>query len=374
MRIAAFAHNLTSAGVKSVGLNLLRQLADAGQAHEFLAIVPPDDDYRAIPTSPSFTLMEREFRGVRDRLQWELVSARQIAEDFEADWVVALGSIPIVSSGFKSAVLIHDPHLFYDPAEYRFEDRRLRVRKHVLRSLVRRRIQRVDVTLVQTTVARNRMQEMYGIDQLEIIPNAVSELVEPQSDVRQFDVGGSPTAFRFLTLTRYYPHKNLELLIEMFRAHGSLLEGVSGVLTIEGTQHPRAARLLETISRLGLEDQLVNVGPVDQRRLASLYQSVDALVLPTLLESYSATYIEAMKFEVPVITSDKDFAHEVCRSAAAYFDPSDPLALAKLIRQVADDAEFRKTLIIEGRKRLGQLTHSWADSAKKLIQVLDKAS
>jgi hypothetical protein len=44
------------------------------------------------------------------------------------------------------------------------------------------------------------------------------------------------------------------------------------------------------------------------------YKATQALLLPTLLESFSGTYIEAMHFERPIFTSNLDFAKEVCEN------------------------------------------------------------
>ena len=48
---------------------------------------------------------------------------------------------------------------------------------------------------------------------------------------------------------------------------------------------------------------------------------VDAIILPSLIESYSLIFIEAMFFHKPIFTSDLDFAREVCKNAAFYFNP-----------------------------------------------------
>ena len=51
------------------------------------------------------------------------------------------------------------------------------------------------------------------------------------------------------------------------------------------------------------------------------------MILPTLLESFSATYIEAMFHGKTILTSDLDFARDVCGEAAFYFDPLNPQSI-----------------------------------------------
>jgi glycosyltransferase involved in cell wall biosynthesis len=62
-----------------------------------------------------------------------------------------------------------------------------------------------------------------------------------------------------------------------------------------------------------------NLGPIPIPECASLYKECDAMFLPTLLECFSASYIEAMYMEKPIVTSDLDFAHTVCGNSALNF-------------------------------------------------------
>jgi len=56
----------------------------------------------------------------------------------------------------------------------------------------------------------------------------------------------------------------------------------------------------------------------------SLYAQSDALLMPTLLESFSGTYVEAMFHKIVILTSKLDFAEDVCGESAFYFDPTSP--------------------------------------------------
>ncbi|MFK2341775.1 glycosyltransferase [Bacteroides fragilis] len=66
---------------------------------------------------------------------------------------------------------------------------------------------------------------------------------------------------------------------------------------------------------------IVNLGIIDVSKCPQLYNECDALFLPTLLECFSANYVEAMKMRKPIVTSNLPFATNVCKNAALYFDP-----------------------------------------------------
>src|SRR5690606_15046068 len=54
------------------------------------------------------------------------------------------------------------------------------------------------------------------------------------------------------------------------------------------------------------------------------YRAMDAVIFPSLLECFSATPLEAMAMEKPLIASDRPFNRDVCSDHAHYFDPMAP--------------------------------------------------
>jgi glycosyltransferase involved in cell wall biosynthesis len=121
----------------------------------------------------------------------------------------------------------------------------------------------------------------------------------------------------------YYPHKNLEVLLQVASLIKKRQLDLIIVLTLEPGLKGSGGALLRSIPRLGLQYHIINIGRVPREDLAAMYSASDALILPTLLESYSLAYVEAMYHGLPVFTSDRPFAREVCGDSAYYFDPMD---------------------------------------------------
>jgi glycosyltransferase involved in cell wall biosynthesis len=155
----------------------------------------------------------------------------------------------------------------------------------------------------------------------------------------------------------------------MFAAFPEALRDVAAIVTIAPDQHPNAARLLREVRDRGLEKSIVAVGAIPHEELAAWYRHTDALFMPTLLESFSGTYLEAMAHERPILTSDLDFAHEVCGQAALYFDPRDPQQACREIIRLKDDPSVRAALLQAGGVRRQARTSSWDEIA---VGVLDE--
>jgi glycosyltransferase involved in cell wall biosynthesis len=375
VRVAIFAHSLRDAGGRSVGKNLVASLPAAGPGHDFLSVVPQNRGYEDVADAVNNEIVTAPDLGRFRRSWWELSGARRIARRWRADWVVALGNVPMLYRG-KSAVLLHDPHLFYPLEDLRHLTRRARLRKRGARSYLRWALPRQDAVFVQTSVAAARVATTYGIDpkKIVVIPNALSEWIrDGTSD--SAEVLDLPTArFRFLTLTKYAGRKGLSTLVTMFADHRDALDDVVGFVTIDTATQEGARRLMQRVSDEGLEDRIVNLGPVDQKRLKAIYAAVDAAVLPSLLESYSGVYVESMALGVPIITSDRDFARAVCGDAAVYVDPADPSAIAAAISELAANPALRRELIDAGLARAASFGATWSDCADDLLAALESVA
>ncbi len=134
---------------------------------------------------------------------------------------------------------------------------------------------------------------------------------------------GVASPFTFLCLAHGYAHKNIDILLDAAqRLPNYTHKSAKCVITIAPEQHPCARRLMERLGQGGLAGKIENIGPVPSEMLPQVYPSADALIFPTLLESFSRTYLEAMYFGLPILTSDRDFARTSLPECRDLFRPS----------------------------------------------------
>ena len=183
--------------------------------------------------------------------------------------------------------------------------------------------------IAQTRNIEERLQRYYGLENIVTIPNSVAINSHPAGHHRSFDL---PDGKKLLYLTHYYTHKNLEIFIPLAKKIQEKNLDYKLITTISEEQHPLAKKFLHDVTKYGLQDVIHNIGPVKFEETASLYGQCDALLMPTLLESFGITYIEAMQFKLPILTSDRDFARELCKDSAFYFDPLESADILKTIQ------------------------------------------
>lgn len=114
----------------------------------------------------------------------------------------------------------------------------------------------------------------------------------------------------------------------------------------------------------------VFLGTVDVHCCPHLYSQCDIMFQPSLLECFSATYPEAMRMEVPIVTTNLEFAVGLCEDAACYYSAIDPESAAKAIFKVANDKEYSKQLVKNGKKQLLKYD-DYTRRADKLISILE---
>lgn len=371
MRVVLLGHSLRIAGGLSVGKNIISTLPRIAPRHEYLATVPADAGYGEVLPA-NVRVVPVPAQGLAARIRFEHRELPAIVAGFQPDWVWGLGNVGLPHPPCRQAILFQDSHLVYPERYFGPETFPNRLKKRLLRLQLRRCLKATQLVFCQTATSQSRfVHVMRYKGTTALCPNAVSAFaVTPARLNVPPAIALTSGRFRLLVLTKYYPHKNIERIVDAYAQYPDELKDTACVLTIDASQGVRAARLLDRIARMRLTTSVVNVGSLKQEQLAEHYMACDAVLLPTLLESFSGTYLEAMHFGRPILTSDLDFAHDVCGDAAFYFDPWHPKAIKDAIVRLKSDRAMQQNLIQCGKARLQGLFRSWPEILRGVAHEL----
>ena len=157
---------------------------------------------------------------------------------------------------------------------------------------------------------------------------------------------------RILVFASFYPNKNIESVPFVAKALvDSGRPDIEFVLTID-PQEAGFDRVLKTAQQLGVDSNINNIGAVDIADGPSLYRSCKILLMPSVLETFSAVYPEAMMMGLPIVTADKTFSRAICGNAASYYDSQQPKSAAAEITKLLDDTGLYQDLVDKGKIRL----------------------
>jgi len=108
-------------------------------------------------------------------------------------------------------------------------------------------------------------------------------------------------------------------------------------------------------------------GYVTDDDLSDLYRGASLCVVPSLHEGFGLPVLEALACGTPLACSSIPVFEEVAGDAAAYFDPLDPGAIARVMTALLEDPARAATLRERGLARARAFT--WSETARKTIEV-----
>lgn len=112
---------------------------------------------------------------------------------------------------------------------------------------------------------------------------------------------------------------------------------------------------------------IVFTGFINDHVLAWLYQHCQTYVFPSLMEGFGLPGLEAMVEGAPVASSHASCLPEVYGDAAQYFDPRDPVDIAKVIDSFLQSKTLRSKFIARGKKHA--TTFSWHRMAEQTHSI-----
>jgi glycosyltransferase involved in cell wall biosynthesis len=348
--------------------NLWRAIAEEGGEHRWLALARPGLGLDELPRAPWQELRVMTPGGALGRVAFGLRGLPALARNWADVVFVPMGAGPLrspvpVVMGWHDSTQAY-PELGLDAGGS--AERRLRS------AYARAAARRADRITVQTATMARRMARVWGVPEsrFRVVPNGPSAFLRgeapapeaPPAGVRRVLVPGEPK-----------PAKNLEIVPAVAAALSRRgVADVELVLTVSPEPTAWTAGLDRAFARDASGVPVRRIGQVPHADLGPLYRSAAVVLLPSLVESFSATCVEAMHFGVPLVASDRDFARDVCGDAAIYAEPTDPEAIAAALARALADTALRGALRAEGFARVRAFP-DWSERLRLYLAACGEA-
>ena len=286
----------------------------------------------------------------------------KLIKSLKIDTIFNLADIPIPVKSVKQVFLFDWPYAVY-PENYvwKIMDLKSFITKKIKLFYFKLFLSNISDWVVQTNAIKKRLERLYDIKNIKIIPNAVTLEHTKKAPFYDFKL---PKGTILLCLSRYYPLKNLEIFIPLAEEIKKRELDFKIVVTIHESQHQRVKPFLSKIKDKGLDKIIINIGPVEVENAPSLYKQCDALLMPSLIETYCLPYVESMHHKRLILTSDMDFSREVCGDAAVYFDPLNHHSILEAIEKIYSNDTLREEKIYNGSIQSEKI-NSW----EKVVQM-----
>src|SRR5690606_33979234 len=158
----------------------------------------------------------------------------------------------------------------------------------------------------------NRLQTLFPKKSIYSVTNTYNQIFDEEQNWKDDIKLPYFSGKTILTISASYPHKNLDVIpsiIAYLKQYRSEFD-FRFVLTVDTSDLD--------IEDMMISDHIIFLGKTSIDQCPNLYRQSDFMFLPTLLECFSASYPEAMKMRVPILTSNLPFAKGICGDAAIY--------------------------------------------------------
>jgi len=185
---------------------------------------------------------------------------------------------------------------------------------------------RNEILVVELNHVQDRLIELYNFSNTYVVNNCVSSIFFNKKYWEEIKFKRPDFDIVIGVPSRDYPHKNLDILPEVSEILSNFYKmSLKFVVTLnEKEWNLKSRKFRQTVA---------NAGPLLVIQCPHFYKMLDGVILPSLLECFSATPIEAISLSKPVFVSDKLFNRQSCEEHAVYFNPQDSADIAQKIFQ-----------------------------------------
>jgi glycosyltransferase involved in cell wall biosynthesis len=173
----------------------------------------------------------------------------------------------------------------------------------------------------------------------------------------------------------FNPHKNLEMLLDVFADLIADDPGRKLRLVMVGNVDSRVFHsyidaVRARIASHGLENRVVFTGFLCDEDLVCLLNRSTALVLPSLLEGFGLPAVEAAACGCPVVATTESPLPELLGAGGLFVAPHDRAGWRGALTRVLSDSVLRQQMGQAGWQAARQLT--WEAAAAQLLRLLEQ--
>lgn len=330
------------------------------------------DNYFVFPTQPDF--MGSYFKVRKD--------LKALEKKVKPDVVYTIASPSYFS--FKAPEVMRFANAWVtNPNEYAIKTLSIRdrVRNKFYFAIQKKLIKRCNYFITQSETVKQGILSVVKInpDNVKVVPN-VLPAIYLNSSVKSTSIKNenSEKLIYIASVAAPTPHKNLDIIpqvLKVLRDKHNITNAIF-ITTLPDNSH-LWSHLKNELSSNKLENRIINYGYCTQEQLIGLYSKCEICFMPTLLETFSATLLEAMFFNLAIVASDFSFNRDVTGDCALYYKPMDAEDAAdklSMIIKSKDKQECLKKKISKHLEKYKSFDKYMEETVSFLIRIAEKTS
>jgi glycosyltransferase involved in cell wall biosynthesis len=354
-------------GMDMVALELIRALQAANTTHQFIVFAQPDEDMACLQEGNGVQIVLLPKSPYPIWEQWYLPNA---VNKYKVDLLHCTSNTAPIFLSVPLVLTLHDIiylekiSLSQGTAYQKFGNIYRKWNVPIIAKKARK-------ILTVSNFENQRIIEYFGFkkDLVQTVYNAAAKhftrITDPQVLANAKSKFNLPDSFIFF-LGNTDPKKNVKGVLQAL----SLLKAAGKLpckLLMLDINRGYLQNLAQEIGDPSIVDEITFTGYVPNQELPAIYSQATLFLYPSLRESFGIPLVEAMRCEVPVITSNTSSMPEIVDDAALICDPFNPNSIANAIFDLWNNPTLQSTLRNKGKLRGDSF--SWKQNALDTLAI-----
>ena len=345
-----------------------RRITEQHPEHEFIFIFDRPYDKRFLFSNNIKTVVTGP--AARHPLLWKLwydIKVPVILKRYKVDVFVSCDGFCSLGTKVPQCLVVHDLAFLHYPSAIK-KSHLLFYKRYTPKFLGKA----ISIATV-SEFSKKDIIAQYGTDakKINVVYNGVKEIFNPINNEAKATIKNKYTDGKeyFIYAGSIHPRKNLITLLKAFSVFKKRQQ-TNMKLVLAGRLAWQYESFEKDLKSYKYRNDVVLTGYVEDAVLADIIGAAYAQVYPSLFEGFGVPVLEAMRCDVPVITSADSAMQEIAKDAALYADANSHTDIANKMMLLYKDENLRKELILKGRQIVKQ--YSWDKTATLLWQSIVK--
>ncbi len=355
-------------GMDMVVLELIKNLQKIDIFNEYIIYIHPDEDICINETS-NFKI---RYLSSGFYPYWEQIQLWKAAKEDKLDILHCTSNTAPILGNTKLVVTLHDIIYLENNSLKNTQMTAYQKFGNLYRRMVVPRILKKSAKIITVSnFEKQRIQETLTLEanQLVAIYNGVGAHFIPITDEYQLQNIRKkyqlPKEYIFF-LGNTDPKKNVPNVLKAYFQYTQKNINALPLLVTDFNQDS-LTRTLAELNLIDLKEKIFLTGYVNNTDLPAIYSMSKLFLYPSKRESFGIPMLEAMRCNVPVITSNTSSMPEIAGDAALLIDPENVQEIETAIETVLNNNELRTQLTLKGLQRAYMF--SWENMAKEVLEL-----
>ncbi len=300
---------------------------------------------------------------------WYDVRIPAILKKYKADVFISCDGFCSLATKVPQCLVVHDLAFIHYPSFMR-KSALLFYRRYTPRYLNKATvIATVSQFCKQDIIAKYKTEAA----KINVVFNGVKEIFRPVSKEDKAETKSNYTDNKeyFVYAGAIDSSKNLLNLLKAFSVFKKRQQ-TNMKLVLAGRLARKYGSFKENLKSYKYRNDVVMTGYAEETEMVKIIGSAYGMIYPSLFEGFGVPVLEAMRCEVPVITTSGSAMQEIAKDGALYAVAGNYNDIAGKMMLLYKDENLRKELIRKGQQVAGQ--YSWDRTADLLWQSIIKTA